>query len=79
MSSAPTTTVVDWKPSGVQHILAFTSKFVGLMEDGCSVVKYPHHPTDGAEAEQYRRLGPHQTLVKFMSMADDGLLHQYCE
>lgn len=81
------TVIMDWKPQGVRHMLAFTSSnFIGLMQDGCSVLKYPYHPNDQEsinalqeEAYRYRYLGRHENLVTFKDMSDDGLVLEYCE
>jgi serine/threonine protein kinase len=85
--AACATVIVDWKPQGVRHLLAFTSSnFIGLMEDGCSVLKYPYYPNDREsmhalreEASHYRYLGRHDHLVTFKDMSDDGLVLEYCE
>jgi serine/threonine protein kinase len=79
--------VYDWKPRGVWHTIGISSGcFVGLMEDGCSVLKYPHHPNDPEtmkalrdEAYCYRSIGPHENLVTFKHMSDDGLVLEFCE
>lgn len=80
------TVIVDWRPQGVRDMLAFTSSFIGLMEDGCSVLKYPYYPNDREsmkalqeEAYRYRYLGRHENLVTFKDMSDDGLVLEYCE
>lgn len=84
MSSHITTTVELWKPHGVQDIIGFSaSNFVGLMENGCSVLKYPHSPNDLSalreEADRYIRIGSHDNIVTFKGMTNDGLLLEYCE
>jgi serine/threonine protein kinase len=68
-------------------MLAFTSSnFIGLMEDGCSVLKYPYYPDDPEsmnalreEADRYRHIGRHDNIVTFKDMSDDGLVLEYCE
>lgn len=77
--------VNDRQPRGVQRCLAASSRhFVGLMEDGCNVLKYPHCKTQNAmealyeEAARYKHLGPHNNLVVFKGVHEHGLLFEYC-
>jgi hypothetical protein len=78
--------VTYWQPDGVQKYLATSGQnYVGLMEDGQTVLKYPHLKTKEAllclrgEADRYTRLGPHENLVIFKGFNEDGLLLEYCE
>ena len=55
------------------------------MEDGRSVLKYPHCKTQNAmealyeEAARYKHLGSHDNLVVFKGVHEHGLLFEYCE
>lgn len=76
----------DWQPPGVQRCLAASSRnFVGLMDDGLTVLKYPHCMSDNAmeslreEAYRYRCLGVHGNLVALKAIHPNGLLFEYCE
>jgi serine/threonine protein kinase len=76
----------DWRPLGVQRCLAASSRnFVGLMEDGLTVLKYPHCKSENAmeslreEAARYHFIGTHENLVAFKAVHADGLLFEYCE
>jgi serine/threonine protein kinase len=41
-----TNNVTFWKPDGVQEFLATSAHFfVGILEDGRTVLKYPHRDT----------------------------------
>ncbi|KXS94771.1 hypothetical protein AC578_2989 [Pseudocercospora eumusae] len=78
--------VTYWQPAGVKRYLAASSQnYVGLMEDGQTVLKYPLRKTHDAlqtlrkEAERYIRLGSHKNLLTFKGLNDDGLLLEYCE
>ncbi|KXT03891.1 hypothetical protein AC579_6237 [Pseudocercospora musae] len=78
--------IEDWQPDEVQQCLAASpTNFVGLMTDGRSVLKYPHHKCQitmdalHEEAERYQRLGCHENLVTFVSSHRDGLVLEYCE
>lgn len=78
--------VTDWQPQGVQRCLAASSRnFVGLMEDGRSVLKYPHIRSQNSmealyeEAARYDHLGRHDNLVVFQGIHPDGLVFEYCE
>lgn len=82
----PVVQVVDWQPPGVQRCIAASSRnFVGLMDDGCSVLKYPHTKTHNAmkalyeEAARYDHLGVHDNLVVFKGIHEHGLVFEYCE
>lgn len=75
-----------WKPDGVQEYLATSAHFfVGLLEDGRTVLKYPHRKTPETlsclheEANRYARLGVHENLVTYKGFSEDGLLLEYCE
>lgn len=75
-----------WEPSGVQRYIACSAhNYVGLMEDGQTVLKYPHRKTHEAlqslraEADRYTRLGSHENLVTYKGFNEDGLLLEYCE
>ncbi|KAK6405809.1 hypothetical protein LTR95_018730 [Oleoguttula sp. CCFEE 5521] len=76
--------VNDWQPPGVARCLAASSRnFVGLMEDGQNVLKYPHIRTEDSmealyeEAERYAHLGTHENLVSFRGVHPNGLLFEY--
>ncbi|KAK5150127.1 hypothetical protein LTS14_010390 [Recurvomyces mirabilis] len=78
--------IEDWRPQGVQKCIAFSGRsFVGLMEGGLTVLKYPHFKSRDAmqdlqeEADRYHRLGPHENLVALESINEDGLLFEFCE
>jgi hypothetical protein len=70
-----TNIVSFWKPYGVPEFLATSAHFfVGIMEDGRTVLKYPHRSTPDRmtlesraclreEADCYARLGFHENLV----------------
>lgn len=84
-ADAPSEQVTDWQPFQVQRCIAASSRnFVGLMEDGCSVLKYPRVKTKNAmedlyeEAARYKHLGPHDSLVSFKGLHEDGLIFEYC-
>ncbi|EME38565.1 hypothetical protein DOTSEDRAFT_75919 [Dothistroma septosporum NZE10] len=55
------------------------------MEDGVTVLKYPHYKSDNAmealleEAARHDHLGLHINLVAFKAVHPDGLLFEYCE
>lgn len=75
-----------WQPRGVKEYLAASAQnYVGLMEDGQTVLKYPRDKTETnfdclhEEAARYIRLGPHENLVVYKGFTDDGLLLEYCE
>lgn len=77
--------VTDWQPQNVQRCLAASSRnFVGLMDDGSSVLKYPQRKTANAmealreEAARYHRLGRHENLVFFKGLHEDGLIFEFC-
>jgi hypothetical protein len=63
--------LADWKPPGVRKVIAFSAwSWVGLMDDGCSVLKYPRKEHDDQalqvlydEAARYDHVGPHENLV----------------
>jgi serine/threonine protein kinase len=78
--------IAFWKPDGVQKYLATSAHFfVGLLEDGRTVLKYPHRKTLETlsclyeEADRYARLGTHENLVTYKGFDEDGLLLEYCE
>lgn len=84
-SAIPIIRVLDWQPTGVRRCIAALSRnFVGLMDDGCSVLKYPHHKTQNAmellheEAARYERLGLHDNLVVSKGIQENGLVFEYC-
>lgn len=75
-----------WKPEGVKDYLATSACFfVGLMDDGQTVLKYPHVQTKDSmsclreEADRYSRLGVHENFVTYKGLNEDGLLLEYCE
>ncbi|KAK6435140.1 hypothetical protein LTR95_008678 [Oleoguttula sp. CCFEE 5521] len=81
-----TVRINDWQADGVVRCLAASSrKFVGLMADGVTVLKYLHVKTfDGMEAlyeeaARYDRLGLHENLVTCKGTHADALLFSYCE
>jgi serine/threonine protein kinase len=78
--------VAYWEPARIQKYLATSgSHFIGLLEDGHTVLKYPHHRTDDTlqclrnEADWHLRIGPHENLVSYKGFIDDELLLEYCE
>ncbi|WPG97279.1 Hypothetical protein R9X50_00005300 [Acrodontium crateriforme] len=95
MSSSPDSTdaqnehyvqIEYWQPRGVQKCIAFSGRsFVGLMEEGLTVLKYPHFKSRDAmqdlheEAARYHRLGRHENLVVLKAITEDGLLFEFCE
>jgi hypothetical protein len=74
-----------WAPNGVQYLATSGFLFVGILEDGQTVLKYPHRKTPEImsclreEAHRYARLGPHENLVTYKGFNEDGLLLEYCE
>lgn len=83
--SAPVVHVTDWQPQNVLRCLAASSRnFVGLLDDGSSVLKYPQRKTADTmealheEAARYQRLGTHENLVLFKGLHEDGLIFEYC-
>jgi hypothetical protein len=74
-----------WAPNGVQYLATSGLFFVGTLEDGRTVLKYPHRKTPETmsclreEADRYERLGPHENLVTYRGFNEDGLLLEYCE
>ncbi|KXT03495.1 hypothetical protein AC578_1588 [Pseudocercospora eumusae] len=75
-----------WQPEGVKSYLAASSQnYVGLLDDGQTVLKYPLRRTLESmqtlydEAERYARVGPHENLVAFKGLDKNGLLLEYCE
>lgn len=79
---------LDSLPHGVQSQVAFTSSnVIGLMEDGCSVLKYPRSPDRDQyahtvlreEANRYISIGQHDNLVTFKAITDNGIVLEYCE
>lgn len=86
ISQGWTNHVSFWKPDGVLEYLATSGHFfVGILEDGRTVLKYPHCKTPEAmsclreEANRYARLGVHRNLVTYKGFNEDGLLLEYCE
>jgi serine/threonine protein kinase len=86
ISQGQTDYVTYWQPNGVQKFLAASSQnYVGLMEDGRTVLKYPLRKTQEtlqslrAEADRYARLGTHENLVTCKGFSEDGLRLEYCE
>lgn len=79
--------ITYWQADGVQRLLAASAHyFVGLVEDGRTVLKYPVHKNlDGLislreEADRYARVGIHENLVACDGLNQDGfLLLEYCE
>lgn len=79
--------ITYWQAEGVQrHIAASSQNFVGLMEDGRHVLKYPTRKTLDSliclreEADRYARVGAHENLVTCDGLNQDGfLLLEYCE
>jgi serine/threonine protein kinase len=65
--------------------VASASNFVGLLQDGQSVLKYPHRKTTETmlclreEADRYIRLGPHPNLVTYRGFTEDGLVLEFCQ
>jgi hypothetical protein len=85
-SQGLTNHVSYWAPSYVQnHLAASGLFFVGILEDGRTVLKYPHRKTPETmsclreEADRYVRLGPHENLVTYKGFNEDGLLLEYCD
>jgi hypothetical protein len=86
-----TNNVSFWRPDGVQEFLATSAHyFVGILEDGRTVLKYPHRKTQDRmtletwaclreEADRYARLGFHENLVTHKGINEHGLLLEYCE
>nr|POE58991.1 mitogen-activated protein kinase kinase kinase 13-b [Quercus suber] len=77
--------VSDWRPPGVQRALAASSRnFVGLMDDGFTVLKYPHQRKPQAlealfeEADRYTRVGLHPNLVLYKGVHEHGIMFEYC-
>jgi serine/threonine protein kinase len=80
-----------WKPDGVQEFLATSAHFfVGILEDGRTVLKFPHRNTPDhmtldaraclrEEADRYARLGSHENLVTYKGINEHRLLLEYCE
>lgn len=86
ISPGDTVNVTDWRPAGVEKCIAASSRnFVGLLEDGHTVLKYPHRKSSNAvaalheEAARYTHIGPHPNIVRFKGTRDDGVLFEYCE
>ncbi|PPJ58989.1 hypothetical protein CBER1_11242 [Cercospora berteroae] len=79
--------IADWKPRGVRMVFAFSAlSWVGLMDDGHSVLKYPRHEGDEKameclreEAARYHHVGAHDNLVMFKGVHEHGLMFEYCE
>lgn len=79
--------ITYWQAEGVQRPIAASSQnFVGLMEDGRHVLKYPTRKTLDSliclreEADRYARVGAHENLVTCDGLNQDGfLLLEYCE
>ncbi|CZT19205.1 uncharacterized protein RCC_05051 [Ramularia collo-cygni] len=78
--------VIYWQPDGVrQNIAASFQNYVGRMEDGRTVLKYPLINTEEAlqclraEGDRYVRLGTHENLVTYKGFNGSGLLLEYCE
>lgn len=77
----------DWQPEDVLRVFAFSAwSWVGLMNDGTSVLKYPRREGDEEamktlydEAARYEHVGPHENLVIFKGRHKHGLLFEYCE
>ena len=78
--SDPTVNYVTiWEPEGVcARIATSATCWVGLMEDRCTVLKYPHDKTPEAmsrlheEAAMYQHIGPHENVVLFKGIHEDG-------
>jgi serine/threonine protein kinase len=55
------------------------------MEDGLTVLKYPHCKSDNSmealreEAARYHFIGTHENLVEFKAVHADGLVFEFCE
>ncbi|KAK5722300.1 hypothetical protein LTR15_005529 [Elasticomyces elasticus] len=85
--SAHRVVLADWQPRGVQRVFAFSAwSWVGLMDDGRSVLKYPRREGDEEamqvlyeEAARYHHVGPHDNLVSFKGIHEHGLMFEYCE
>jgi serine/threonine protein kinase len=78
--------VAYWQPDGVREYLAASGfNFVGLLQDGQSVLKYPHRKTTETmlclreEADRYIRLGAHPHLVTYRGFTEDGLVLEFCQ
>ncbi|KAH9823600.1 kinase-like protein [Teratosphaeria destructans] len=79
--------LADWQPSGVQRVFACSAwSWVGLMDDGRSVLKYPRRQGDKEamqtlydEAARYKHVGPHGNLVVFKGVHRHGLIFELCE
>jgi hypothetical protein len=78
-------TVAYWQPDRVREYVAGSGfNFVGLLQDGQSVLKYPHRKTTETmlclreEADRYIRLGPNPHLVTYTGFAEDGLVLEFC-
>lgn len=79
--------LADWRPRDVQRVFAYSAwSWVGLMDDGCSVLKYPRCEGDQAalqvlydEAARYDHVGLHENLVLFKGKHEHGLVFEYCE
>jgi hypothetical protein len=78
--------VAYWQPDGVREYLAASGfNFVRLLQDGQSVLKYPHRKTTETmlclreEADRYIRLGPHPHLVTYRGFTEDGLVLEFCQ
>lgn len=79
--------LADWQPPGVQKVIGYSAwSWVGLMDDGCSVLKYPRNEGDTEaiqilheEAARYNHVGSHDNLVVFKSIHKHGLVFEYCE
>jgi serine/threonine protein kinase len=79
--------ITYWQADGVQRLLTASAHcFIGLMEDGRTVLKYPFHKNLDSlislreEADRYARVGPHENLVTCNGLNPDGfLLLEYCE
>ena len=79
--------ITYWQADGVQRLLTASAHyFIGLMEDGRTVLKYPFHKNLDSliclreEADRYARVGPHENLVSCKGLNQDGfLLLEYCE
>jgi serine/threonine protein kinase len=78
--------ITYWQPGSVQKYIAASGfNFVGLLQDGQSVLKYPHRKTTETmlhlreEADRYIRLGPHPHLVTYRGFTEDGLVLEFCQ
>lgn len=77
---------MDWEPSGVVRCITSSAFFfIGVMQDGCTVLKYPKCKTPDLmnalrdEWKRYTWLKPHQNIVTCKGISEDGLLLEYCE